>query len=183
MSRAGYYDITCPRAAFGEPEPVTYATSQSQRRAVAQFACYFRREFQYDFVQYEASEGRPWDRTSAPENDEAAPYLLRSLWRDPALYVGAACFRWRVYRDHPATWALAWIWLHPYERRQGIVTAAWPGWLDQHGAFLVEPPLSDAMRGFLARPAIQAARAAVVDYDEAEHLRWAASSVMGRALP
>lgn len=43
MSRAGYYDITCPRAPYGEPVP--YATSTRQRRAVEQFAYYFRREF------------------------------------------------------------------------------------------------------------------------------------------
>ena len=64
--------------------------------------------------------------------------------------VGACCFREREWIDAKA-WALQWVWLHPYARRQGVLASAWPHFRRRYGDFHVEGPLSPAMKGFLAR--------------------------------
>lgn len=84
--------------------------------------------------------------------DDDQEYLAY-LWGEPtegrvAIY-GACCFRLREYRDRTA-YALQWIWLHPYARRKGHLSAAWPYFRKRFGAFPVEPPYSDGMRAFLA---------------------------------
>jgi hypothetical protein len=65
--------------------------------------------------------------------------------------VGACCFRWRKWSDHAPGWALQWVWLHPFERSHGVLTAAWPEFKSRFGDFLVEGPLSGAMRRFVAK--------------------------------
>jgi hypothetical protein len=112
----------------------------TMRRATETLARYFQREFGYDFLQYSEDErGDSRDRVY--------------LWtRDDCMFhsaVGAACFRWRDYSNAPHGLALAWIWLHPYLRRQGILSAHWEYFRARHGDFYVETPLSPAMEAFL----------------------------------
>ncbi len=48
---------------------------------------------------------------------------------------------------------MQWVWLHPYMRRKGCLTRAWPIFAERFGQFDCEPPLSDAMQTFLEKPA------------------------------
>lgn len=114
---------------------------RSHRRAVWRFATYFQREFHYDFVQY-GFEGHDddYDHTAYL----FAPGECVYGWRVHC--IGATCFRRRKNGD-----AMQWIWLHPYFRRQGILTGAWGGFVAQHGSFDVEGPFSDAMAAFLRK--------------------------------
>ena len=79
---------------------------------------------------------------------------LAYLWGEPAegrvAIYGACCFRFRQY-EAGGSYAMQWIWLHPYARRRGHLTAAWPYFRKRFGAFVVEPPYSDGMEAFLAR--------------------------------
>jgi hypothetical protein len=74
-----------------------------------------------------------------------------SLYREPV--IGACGFKWGGWEDEPPVRCLDWIWLHPYFRRRGLLRAAWPGFRAEFGDFHCEPPLSDAMRAFLATQA------------------------------
>jgi hypothetical protein len=65
--------------------------------------------------------------------------------------VGAACFRWRKWRDVPEGLALQWIWFHPYERGQGYLAKAWPALMEWAPGFIVENPISPAMIAFLEK--------------------------------
>lgn len=127
---------------------VEWNAIRRNRDAVERLAYYFRREFGYDFVQYNADEG-PGD-----ERYPAVAFLwasMRNSFDDRDVAVGATCFRWREWKDTPAGWAMQWIWLHPYVRRKGLLSAAWPALREAFGDFDVEPPLSPAMRMFLAK--------------------------------
>ena len=125
---------------------VTQRSPLPMRRAVQQMAHYFQREVHYDFLQYVAVEEERDDKTVA------------FLWTDDypidnkgSLEVlGACCFRWRQYSDSGDRYALQWIWIHPYRRRKGHLTKAWPYFEKRFGEFIVEGPLSRAMRVFLA---------------------------------
>jgi len=117
---------------------VTFKSRLRDRECVEMLATYFRREFHYDFVQYQArsydTQGRAF------------------VWANPAGWVTGAChFAWRDYTDSPAAFAMSWIWLHPYVRRNGLLTRAWPFFRARFGDFCVERPLSSAMSGFLAK--------------------------------
>lgn len=124
---------------------VTQQSPLRMRRAVEQMACYFRRELDYDCLQYAAVEKERDAKTVA------------FLWADDYIddkgrveVLGACCFRWRHYFDGADRYALQWIWIHPYRRRQGHLTKAWPYFEKRFGEFIVEGPLSRAMRVFLA---------------------------------
>lgn len=44
---------------------------------------------------------------------------------------------------------MQWLWLHPYARSKGIMSALWPSFLEKFGDFNVERPLSKAMKAFV----------------------------------
>lgn len=115
---------------------------KSARLAVDALAKYFRREFNYDFVQYEANE---------ITDDRDRVYLLTVNRYSHWLGVGSICFRWREWTDAPHRLALSWLWINPFLRRKGIVSLYWDGFRNLYGDFLVEPPLSPAMKAFLAK--------------------------------
>lgn len=127
-----------------QPARVLWDSDKRLHLMVEKLAKYFRREFQYDSIQYSARE-------SMEKNGTQEAFLWTN---DPGcrhFAIGACCFRWRVWTNAPPGWALQWIWLHPYERNRGRLTRAWPYFQDRFGDFHVEPPLSPAMRAFLAR--------------------------------
>jgi hypothetical protein len=137
--------------ACGLNSVVTPASSPVLRRAVECIAYYFRREFGYDFLQYCSLE---------MDDDGHRAYI----WADPCTLneqdkitvFGACCFRWRTWKDAPSdfpskSYALQWIWLHPYQRRKGILDKAWPYFLARFDPFVPEGPHSPAMQGFLRK--------------------------------
>lgn len=140
-------------------EEITWDDPTQLRRLVEECARYFRREFRYDFVPYSATEMSCPDafthKTAAyvfthPECcldiNKSTGDLIRKL-----RVVGACCFRWRVWTDRPHGYAMQWIWLHPYVRNKGYLKLCWPYFLHRFGEFLVEPPLSPAMRHFVKK--------------------------------
>lgn len=118
------------------------------RKAAEKIAKFFRREFEYDCLQYTANEQDYWRRDYTKDKV--------FIWTTPTNYeeykntvIGAAVFRWREWKDAPAGYALAWVWFHPYERNKGHLKKAWPHFKKLFGDFHVEGPLSQAMVGFL----------------------------------
>jgi hypothetical protein len=112
--------------------------SRKSYRAAAQLhAGYFRREFGYDFEQYDASD----------HDEDCRIFMwLAGAWHDERYPLGSVCFYRRDYKDSPNTWGMAWIWLHPYCRHQGWLKSLWPYLLRRFGTFVVEGPLSKAMQ-------------------------------------
>lgn len=110
------------------------------RKAVQEMAYYFKREMKFDFVQFATG-------------DKQDPYIVY-VWNDPSVHygnyatplIGAACFRPRG-----DICGLQWVWIHPYHRRQKLLTKAWPFFQEMHGGFDVEGPYSQAMLGFLKK--------------------------------
>lgn len=142
-----YYDIVVPRVGSGkDPELICVAhlprlpieviacSELTYRRAVERLAYFFKREFQWDFVQFDAKD---------KSNYKAF------LWLSGNKGIGACCFRFREWEDYPHGWALQWIWLHPYVRRRGWLSKAWPMFKSKFPGFICEPPLSENMKAFL----------------------------------
>lgn len=129
-----------------EPLVVTPQSPIKLRREVERFARYFRREFNYDARQFEATE--------KPEKRKR-PYAAYLFSNEPncipRVWVGACCFRWREYQDVGPRWAMQWMWLHPYYRGKGILSGVWDEFHELHGNFYCEPPFSLAMEAFLRK--------------------------------
>ena len=130
------------------PEAVVQVVSSRSaihwRHAVERFAYYFKREGHYDFVQYHSSEDDGHDKDRAvlwkASRDDVYPKVTLA---------GAAMFRWRMEKRY----AMAWVWLHPYERRRGHLSESWP-WLTKpsmFGEFDVEGPISEGMTALLRK--------------------------------
>ena len=122
---------------------ITKKTPLLARKATEIIAYYFRREFGYDVPPYTAHEdgdGRDRIFLLTQEKDWESEYA-----------VGAIVFRWRSYRNAPEQLVLSWVWIHPFLRRQGILTAYWDIFRKHYGDFHVEPPLSKAMESFLKK--------------------------------
>jgi hypothetical protein len=119
-------------------------SSLTMRRAVYQFARYFRMEEGYDFTQY-GTDGREDDPTC-----RAYLFTAPDSYRS-GLAFGAACFRTRE-DDKGNKWeALCWVWIHPFNRRRGVMASALPVFKKQHGEFFPETPWSPAMGSFVAK--------------------------------
>ena len=119
-------------------------SAKAARRAVWTCARFFKREFDYDAVQY-GHEG---------DEDEAHAYLWTTNNEDAKttqLVLGACCFRWRAWTNVPACWCLEWVWLHPFQRHRGHLTSAWAYFKKRYGEFYPMPPLSSAMQNFLEK--------------------------------
>jgi RimJ/RimL family protein N-acetyltransferase len=100
----------------------------------------FKREFRYDFVQWAG------DETNRVE-DGWHGYLFPA---GPDGTIAGAC---AFSNKHPGPggeeWILAWVWLAPKYRGQGLLTTQWSKFVARYGDFFIEPPLSDAMQGFV----------------------------------
>ena len=112
------------------------------RKEVERIAWFFRREFDYDLVQFTKTDKTPY-----------TAYLLANEGNEhPRVWVGACCFRARDYADlGQQVEALQWVWIHPYHRSKGLLKGLWPTLCENHGDFIVEEPLSPSMKQFLLK--------------------------------
>lgn len=125
-----------------EPELVTTTSSRWRHRQIYDRAVMFRREFHYDFVQWQSPKGNDDLKVHGfLFNDDTGTFGHGAI-------VGACAFRWQEYTDAPARWAMQWVWIAPKARRLGILSRRWPEFCARFGDFVLEPPLSEAMRGF-----------------------------------
>jgi hypothetical protein len=117
---------------------VTFKSTMGLREATENCNTFLMREHHY---------ARQFDRY---DDDEK---YLAYLWGEPAegrvAIYGGCCFRLREYKKE-SPYAMQWIWFHPYARRKGHLSTAWPYFRMRFGAFIVEPPYSDGMEAFLA---------------------------------
>lgn len=125
------------------------------RDALETLAKYFMREFHYDGIQYEANE-HLFDHVEYKGYvfcESAFDAMTEEHTEMPSRILGGCCFRHREYKVG-FKWALDWIWLHPYVRSRGILTKHWSYFQDIFGNdFIIQPPVSPAMKGFLAKQA------------------------------
>lgn len=123
-----------------EPELVTSLSPAWKHREMYLRAVAFRREFHYDFVQWQSAKG-----ISDPK---ARGYLFVN---DKKIIVGACSFRYQESKSKQKFWALDWAWICPTERRNGHWSKRWPYFRKQYGDFLVTYPVSDQMKSFLEK--------------------------------
>lgn len=121
------------------------------RKAAENLACYFRREFGYDFVQYQATEcHHDWSLAK----DRVLVFAKKSVntsFEDVFCFFGAVSVRWIKWSNAPPSWSIEWVWFHPYERGKGHMTKAWPFILQMFPEPSVAPPISPAMKSFLVK--------------------------------
>ena len=125
------------------------------RKHVEFFARCFMRELHFDFVQFDASElssSRFYTPYDAYLFHERAWDLVRHV-DEPARSrtIGACCFRRDTAIGSESGWTLQWVWFHPFFRQRGHLSTAWPTFKERYGEFTVDPPLSLAMKAFLAK--------------------------------
>jgi hypothetical protein len=106
-----------------------------------------KREEHYDFTQWQP-DGCHWEWSQDKPEPPHAIVLIEN--RDIA--VGAVCFsNGRHWSNVAPGWLLAFAWVAPEWRRQGVLSRRWPQWRQQYGDFLLDPPLSEAMEAFCAK--------------------------------
>jgi hypothetical protein len=128
------------------PIRITHKSPKRYRKTVYKIACFFRREFEYDFVQYDEDEDDP-KHVAFLWLHPISMQLPNEKFRFPC--IGATCFRYREWTDAPHGYVMQWIWFHPYWRQKGLLSKSWPNFTQEFGDFICEPPYSRAMIGFL----------------------------------
>src|SRR6266478_2778284 len=148
---AGAYDA--PFLVIGPQSPLPWL------KAVEEMGYYFKRELKFDFAPYSADERF----NSKLMRDRVLVFYRTEILehtptpRNPKdftnryTFFGVIGIRWREWDDSPASWSVPWLWLHPYERRLGLLTQAWPSLLKMFPNPHVEPPLSLAMSAFMKK--------------------------------
>jgi hypothetical protein len=124
------------------------------RRRVEKIGRYFRREFRTDFPPMLANEV-PGEYGCIPYEAhlffEEARDHLEEYRPSPYRIVGAACFRWQTWTNAEASWEFSWVWLHPFSRRRGHLSRAWPQFREKYHNFAMSHVLSRDMEAFLAK--------------------------------
>jgi hypothetical protein len=106
----------------------------SLRKIIHQYALYFKRTFDYDFIQYDV-------RNDSDNSDKDEAFLIFCPESEgPPLAIGAGCFRWRECHARKHEFALQWVYIHPMYRERGVFKTAWPEFLKRYGDFTIEPP-------------------------------------------
>lgn len=110
-SNAARIDIVMPTIVWpdfdGNPLEVRADAPKAHRSAVWRIAQFFVREFHFDFAPYAEHDRLEVAYLWCPEGYGFPGWRVHCI--------GAACFRRR--RD---TQVLAWVWLHPFFRRQRV---------------------------------------------------------------
>lgn len=116
------------------------------RNSVRKCAEYFRREFNYDFVQYDVdshSIGRIILAYRKPFvfDDLSLRYII----------IGAMAFDQHRHENGAPYWLMTWAWLHPYCRSKGILSGSLPKLEQLLGKFEIDPPYSPSMVCFIKK--------------------------------
>ena len=117
------------------------------RKEVEKLAYYFKREMAYDFPPYTANE----DESSREVSRDRVLVFAKEDWDNGVRFIGAVGVRWWEWSASRPWWTASWAWLHPYERRKGHLTKAWPFLLSMFPSPRMEPPLSHSMMQFLKK--------------------------------
>ncbi len=123
-----------------DPELVIADSPIWMHREIHQRALQFKREFQYDFLQWEGSLRK---KNLRPESHG---YLFadHTDTYGPGAAIGACAF-W--HEDEK--WRMRWIWVCPSMRRSGVLAKRWAEFLHRYGDFEIDTPLSEAMAAFV----------------------------------
>ena len=127
---------------FGNAYRVTADEPLQVHRAVEEIAGYFKHEGRFDFIQYTAHE-------DIHSKNSHAYIWIEEDWQD-TIAIGACEFRYLGDVGQIKDWSLEWVWMHPYRRCRGLLSDAWPAFVEYYGKdFHIAPPLSREMRQFL----------------------------------
>jgi len=131
----------------------------SWRKAVDEMALYFKHEMKCEFLGYNPYERDPLlmdDRMLVFTN--TYPDVKQPTKEPPTGYAkrlflfGVIAMRARKERwNSRPNWTLDWVWFHPFERRRGHLTEAWPFLLQIYPDYKISEPLSIAMQAFLKK--------------------------------
>jgi RimJ/RimL family protein N-acetyltransferase len=149
------------------------------RLAAEDLARCFKREMKYDFPPYTARE---------------AEYATRDISQDRVLgfhcdidvglrgyyhLIGAVGVRRERPPNAPAHWCISWAWIHPFVRRQGILTAAWPHILQRFPEPEIDFPISPAMQAFLRKVGYPVSRDSIAYVPEGGHTAHSWAKIIG----
>jgi hypothetical protein len=112
---------------------VTKDSSIVLKRAMYKLALYFQREFGYDYIQYDINSKNNY---------------IGYMWTDGTIVIGACLFWWS---DEDECWRMNWAWFHPYLRDKKLLSESWNYFIERHGKFDVDLPLSNNMKAFLIK--------------------------------
>jgi len=79
-----------------------------------------------------------------PTKESPTDYTIR-LFFTGVIVMRARKERWNLRLN----WTLDWVWFHPFARRRGHLTRAWPYLLQMYPGLKISPPVSDAIQAFL----------------------------------
>lgn len=105
------------------------------------------KEQHYDFPQWQP-DGSHWEWSDEHPDPPHAILLIENQ----NIAVGTVCFNnGRHWTNVAPGWMLMFAWVAPEWRRQGVLSRRWTAWREQYGDFLLDPPLSEAMKAFAER--------------------------------
>ena len=124
---------------------VTAESAEAEKKALEQFARYFKNEMHYDNVQYYADQ----------HDSKTVGYLFTRSAMDMCTEdhseMPTRCLGGCTFRNIGGTWVLCWIWLHPFFRNKRLLSQHWKTLTDELGIFSIVAPLSVAMERFLKK--------------------------------
>jgi hypothetical protein len=124
---------------------LTEGSTVNERKALEQFARYFKNEFRFDNIQYEANN-HDKNCIGFLFTENAMDIMTDAHTSMPSRSIGGCTF----VKNHHG-WVLCWAWLHPYFRKKGILSRHWKTFVSEFGDFCIESPVSSSMEAFLKK--------------------------------
>lgn len=120
-------------AEYGTFIPVRAWSPIWLRKRLYRIGLMFKRELGFDF--------QPCDLSYDP----GYGYILTDA---DGRAIGGCMARWKIYEDAPPNWVLAWIWIVPSHRRNGLMKQAWETVKSEYEGIEPDPPFSRAAAKF-----------------------------------
>lgn len=149
FERGDRYTISLPYIPIAQPcgrglLAVDRSSPRSHIAVVERFGYYITRENGYDFP-----------LTLGHESKSKAYLFLEDAGVTKVRPIGVAVFdfpadAYSIYRVGERWW-FEWCWIHPYQRRKGLLSRYFPEFEAELGQFVIHGPYSAAMKSFLLK--------------------------------
>lgn len=124
---------------------INVGSTIDERKALEQFARYFKNEMNYTGVQYEAEN----------HSNNCIGFLFYTNATDIVTEehetMPSRCYGGCTFSKIGKNWVLCWIWFHPFFRNRNHLSSLWKHFHSEFGDFDIESPVSLSMESFLKK--------------------------------
>jgi hypothetical protein len=140
-----YYDIVLPKVESLSDNSKAIIRIEKSKPSFEELACIACRCARYFHREVDMHAVPPYEIDEGVDEEHKNTYILM---RDNQP-LGAFCMRKQYYKHAIETWALDWVWIHPYARGKGFMDLIVKLLDEEYDNWFLSTPLSPAMQAYV----------------------------------